>query len=329
MKKSIVFVSIFLVLALGIVPLFANGQGETSSSLVDKYPSRPVKIICPMSAGGDTDLNSRLLAKYLSKELDESFVVSNITGGGGAIGIEELKNSANDGYTLMVAHAWLHTNEAFGNLSYGYQAFEPISRFGIGTGECITVRSDFPANNIQELVKYTQDNPDKVSFGISTGATSHFVGVKFNMEGAKFKLVAAGNSADRVIELKAGRLDVISAAYPNISDYIELGDFKVLANCTTERNPTFPEIPTITEQGYNISWDPYYTVYAPKGTDPAIIAKIEAAILNFVNNNQEYAADLEKIFQKPYVLNTQDTLKGLAVERASYMEMSSELKASF
>jgi tripartite-type tricarboxylate transporter receptor subunit TctC len=309
-------------------PLFANGQSEAGLVATD-YPNRSVRIICPVSAGGDTDLNTRLIAKYLSDELDESFVVQNIVGGGGTLGFEECKNSKNDGYTFMVAHSFLHTNEAFGNSPYGYEAFTPVIRFGQGAGESIIVNSELPVNSIPELVEYTKTHPDTVRFGYNSGACSHYAGVKFNMLGAKFKLVASGNSSERVIELKAKRLDVVLAAYSLVKDYCEMGDFKVLATCTSERNPIFAELPTVLEQGYDISYDSFYTIYAPKGTSPEVVKIIADGVMNIVNNNTDYAADILKLYQKPHCLTTEDTVDALAKELAPYMAIKDELRASY
>ena len=294
------------------------------------WPKKSIEIIVSMSAGGDTDFNARCLAKYLTEELGQSVVVTNITGGGGSIGTEELINSAADGYRMYVAHAPLHTAQAFGVTDYGWDDMDPISIFGRGTGEFLTVPADFPADDVQGMIEVCKANPGKYKFGYNPGATSHYMAVALQLAGADFNMVSTGSAADRVVGLKGGHLDIILAAMPNIADYITTGEFKVLGNAASERHPNFPDIPTVKEQGVDASFDTLYCLYTVKGVDPKIIAKVDKAIDKIVNTNTAYQEEIKTAYsQVPYYENTEKTREIEAAQQENYMKIKDELRASF
>lgn len=314
-------------------PAETSGAAPASSGQAEEdidWPKKSIEIIVSMSAGGDTDFNARCLAKYLTGELGQSVVVTNITGGGGSIGTEELINSPADGYRMYVAHAPLHTAQAFGVTDYGWDDMDPISIFGRGTGEFVTVAADFPADDIPGLIQVTKENPGKYKFGYNPGATSHYMAVALQMAGADFNMVSTGSAADRVVGLKGGHLDIILAAMPNIADYITTGEFKVLTNAASERHPNFPDIPTVKEQGVDASFDTLYCLYTVKGVDPKIIAKVDKAIDKIVNTNAAYQEEIQTAYsQVPYYQNTEETRATEAQQQENYMKIKDELRASF
>ncbi|MDR1827129.1 MAG: tripartite tricarboxylate transporter substrate binding protein [Methylobacteriaceae bacterium] len=294
------------------------------------YPTKSIELICSMSAGGDSDFNAREIAKYLTQELGQSVVVTNITGGGSAVATDEFIHSPNDGYRLYMNHSSLHSATAFGISEYAWYDMEPIDIFGRGTGEVIVVASDFPATDVKGLIEEAKKNPGKYRFGYNAGATSHYLAVSLANEGAVFNNVSTGSAADRVVGLKGGHLDVIVAGIPNIIDYVKTGEFKILGNCASMRSPFYPDISTLIEQGYNISFDPTYVLYAVKGTDPAIIAKLDAAVKKIVSENKEYAAEIEKAFQQsPYYEDTAKTKETLKVQLDKFMAVKDQLRAGF
>ena len=304
-------------------------EGEEVQQSEDiKWPTQPIEIVVPYSAGGDTDFNARALAKYLTEEIDESVVVVNISGGGGTIGMDEVINANPDGYRLVVNHCAMHMAEAFGVSNYGWDAFEPIATYGQGTGELLVVRSDFPADTVSELIEETKRNPGKYKFGVNPGATSHYAAAKLTFEGADMNIVASGSASERVVALKGNHLDIIVAAMPVIKDYVTTGEFKVIAAFTSERYPTYDSIPTMKEQGYDISFDHFYTLYAPKGTDPRIIEKLEKAIEKVVTTNEVYADDIRKAYnQVPFFMGKEETVKFLTEQQESYMKDSEMLRS--
>jgi tripartite-type tricarboxylate transporter receptor subunit TctC len=308
----------------------STNQGDKSEQQEIDWPKKAIEIVVPASAGGDTDFNARTIAKYLTEELGQPVVCVNITGGGGSVATDEFKNSKPDGYRFLIMHSPMHTNEAFGVTDYGYDAFDPVCVVGMGGGEFVAVRSDFPANDMQGLIEETKKNPGKYKYAASIGATSHYMAVKLKLMGADLTVVPTGSAADRVVGLKGGHVDIINVAMPTIQDYVATGEFKVLAICSSERNPSYPEIPTCIEQGVNAAFDPTYTMYAVKGTDPAIIKKMSEAVANIVNNNKSYAEEIMTAYkQQPYYLDTAKTLVLLAEQRERFMSIADELRKGF
>jgi len=315
--------------AMTAVAFFSLGLIGTAVAET-KYPTKSIELICSFSPGGDSDFNARTLAKYISKELGQSVIVTNITGAGSSVATDEFIHSDNDGYRLYMNHCPMHTATAFGISEFAWYDMEPINIFGRGTGEVITVLKDFPANNIQELIELTQKEPSKYKFAYNVGGTSHYLAVKFANLGAKFNNVTTGSAADRVVGLKGGHLDVIVAGIPNVYDYVKTGEFKVIANCASIRSKAYPDIPTMMELGYDISFDPTYTLFALKGTDPKIIAKINVAVKKVVLENKDYAAEIFKAFaQFPYYEDTAQAKVTLKKQLDAYMNVKDELRAGF
>ncbi|MDR1536321.1 MAG: tripartite tricarboxylate transporter substrate binding protein [Planctomycetota bacterium] len=315
-------IAMFFVSALLLAA--AASAGETA------WPVKAVEIIVPFSAGGDTDINGRLLAKYLPKELGQSVVVTNIAGGGSSVGMDEVHNSNPDGYRFLANHAPIHTTKAFGISEYGYEGFDPVCVFGLGTGEVLVVRADFPANNVKELIALSKKNPGQYKFGYNTGATTHYAAVRLKLAGADLNYVTSGSSSERTVGLKGGHLDVILNAIPTVKDFVEIGEFKILANTATKRYPTYPEIPICLEEGVDVAYDISYTLFAVKGTDPAIISKLSEAVRKIILENPAYAVEIKQAYnQQPYYLNTADTNALLARQQAEYMAVSEELQQGF
>ena len=220
------------------------------------WPTKSINMIVPMGAGGDTDFNARTYAKYLEDVLGETVVVTNITGNGGALGSEEVKNASPDGYTCLFYHTCLNINQATGIADYGSEAFETVAVVGKSSGEAVVVRADAPYDTMEELIAYSQANPQTVKIAANTGATSHWASVVLNVEeDAQLNIVNASSSAERVANLLGGQLDVIINPIGTVQDYVTSGDFKYLAVTTSERLDYLPDVPTCLEQGVNLSYD--------------------------------------------------------------------------
>ena len=327
MKNRVFF--LFAVFFLITIVFGACSKKSEAAGKLD-WPKKSIQLVCGMSAGGDSDFNARTLAKYLKDEIGVVVVVTNITGAGGSITTDDVVNSPNDGYKFYMNHVPLHTAKAFGITEKGWPDLDPVCAFGQGTGEFVTVRSDFPANDVQGMIEETKKNPGKYRFGVNPGATSNYMAVVFEKAGAKFNLVSSGSASDRVVALKGNHLDIILAGMPNIADYIKTGEFKVLGNCASERHPTLAEYPTVKEQGVNGEFDPVYVLYAVKGTDPRIIEKMSKACENIVTKNKEYEDQIRNAYsQVPLYKDTKDTIEFLKNQEKIYMDISDELKASY
>ena len=278
------------------------------------WPTKSINMIVPMGAGGDTDFNARTYAKYLEDVLGETVVVTNITGNGGALGSEEVKNASPDGYTCLFYHTCLNINQA-------------TAVVGKSSGEAVVVRADAPYDTMEELIAYSQANPQTVKIAANTGATSHWASVVLNVEeDAQLNIVNASSSAERVANLLGGQLDVIINPIGTVQDYVTSGDFKYLAVTTSERLDYLPDVPTCLEQGVNLSYDLMYYVMFPKGTDPAICQKFAQAFKE-ISEMPEYAEEIKTAYnQTPYFLDTEESIAYIQEENEKMMAYADYFK---
>lgn len=295
-----------------------------------KWPTKPISLVVPWSAGGDTDFFTRTLSKHLSKELGQTVNVVNVAGGGGSVASNKVKDSKPDGYTFLCFDVALALNHSAGITNFGYEAFAPVCMDAKNSGEYIVVRKDFPANTVPELIKYTQEHPDTVKFAANTGATSYYVAAKLQELGAKFNIVNGGSSSVRLTSLIGKHIDVSTHAIGVISQYLPgsgNGELKILGCMATSRSEKFKDIPLVKEQGLDLAYDMTYNILAPKGTDPKIIEKMSKACAKVINENPEYAKEIYKVYgAKPFYEDTQKTIATLKAEDDLYMKYTDVFK---
>lgn len=314
-------------LATATVMLFSAAPAMAD----DAYPSKTITMICTHGAGGDTDYNARLISRLLEKELGVSVVVSNVTGANGSIALTQYKDAKPDGYTLIATNTVsLASNEASGLSDFGYDAFEPVAIYGKQCGENIIVQGNSPYKDLNDLIDATKKNPETIKLGVAMGGSSYIAALVMMLDKeAQFAMVDAGGDASgRMTSLLGGHIDATIAPYTLAKEYIEAGKVRSLATLMSEKLPATPDIPTAKELGLeNLTIDTMYGIFAPKGTDPAIVEKINAAVLKIANENQEYKDTIMNFnYQEPYALNVQDTIARLKQQREHFMSFSKYLQ---
>lgn len=303
-----------------------GGTSAAGTSSTD-WPKRTVNMICCFSAGGDTDYNSREIAKYLGQKLGQSVVVTNVTGSGGTIAATQVKNSKADGYTCLVDHAAMNVAQASGLASFGYEAFDPACIFGMGEGEAIVVRADSPWKSVKDMIADSQKNPNKYKTIVSAGATTAWVQTGMQMAGGKLTVVSGGNASDRLPQLLGGHIDYAVISVSMLKDYLKTNKLKMLAVNTPERCKDYPDVPTLKESGVDVSYNNDYTIFFPKGTDKAIIDKMNASVKDIVLNNKEYQTAIKTTYgQDPAFKDQSETLQYYKDELARLMKISDKLQ---
>lgn len=302
-------------------------SGSNDAAAATTWPEKAVNIIVPYAAGGDTDFNARTMAKYLSDALGVSVVVSNVTGSGGSIASNQVKDSANDGYTILCNHSSLSMNAASGIIDWDYTDLQMGCIFAKGQPETVIVRKDAPWNTIQELIDDSVAKPGTISMAASTGATTQWAAIALNNAGAQLNIVDAGGAADRIPALLGGHVDVITNNLATVRDYLDSGEFKALATCSHERSDAYPDVPTLEECGIECAYDMCYTFYFPGGTDLAIAQKLADTVKDIVDNNTNYAADIMDAYQQtPRCWSLTDSEDYYANELSMLMEISDVLR---
>lgn len=250
------------------------------------YPSRPIRIIVPLAAGGVTDVFARVTARQLEKELGGTVIVENRPGGDGVIGSSYVAQAKPDGYTLLLAIPALAIDPALGR-KLPYEALRDFELIGlIGRSPNYLVASaKLPVNDIKGLVELVQKNPGKYNYGHpGVGTTAHLSFEVFKLE-AKLDVNAIPykGSAPMIVELASGQVAMTSMAAVLTMSESRAGRVKVLATTALQRTSEFPDVPTMAEAGYPAAMvTPWFGIVGPAGMPKDVSAKLSAALARSV-----------------------------------------------
>jgi tripartite-type tricarboxylate transporter receptor subunit TctC len=271
------------VMMIGRIALFGSaarvamallGAGLMASAHAQSYPTRPVRWVVPYTAGGATDVLSRLICQRLSERLGQPFVVENKPGAGSNIGTQAVINSPPDGYTLLLTSTANAINASFDpSLPYDFaKGIMPVA--GVARIPLVlVVNNDLPVHNVAEFIAYAKANPGKMSIASSgVGTSLHLSGELFKaMAGVQFTHVPYRGSAPGLTDVMSGQ---IQGMFDNVTSSFELvrtGKLRALGVTTKERSETMPEVPPIgdTVPGYETS--SFYGVGVPRDTPTEIV----------------------------------------------------------
>lgn len=259
----------------------AAGIAFAGHAQAQPYPSRPITVIVPASAGGPTDTIARVIVERMGTALGGNVVVENVGGASGTIGTARVVRAPPDGYTLSVG-GWNHfvvNAGIYPNLSYDFiKDFEPISQLSSGP-QILMTKNSVPANNLQELVAWLKKQPSVTMATGGVGAPGHISGISLqNRIGVNFQFVPYRGTAPGLQDVMAGHVDTIFEQTMTALSQIKGGMVKAYAVTTNRRLPQLPDVPTVDEAGlpgfYASVWQ---GMWAPKGTPKEIIAKLNAA----------------------------------------------------
>lgn len=264
--------------------LFALGLLACTLCMAQSYPSKPIRIIVPLAAGGTGDTMGRLLGEELGKILSGSVVVENRPGSGGVIGTEAVARSAPDGYTLLVTSPSHVLNTALrpGKLSYDpLKDFVAIAQIA-DTYQVLLANSSVPANSMKELVALAKAKPGTLTYGSAgNGSATHLNGELLkSLAGIDIVHVPYKGSTQARTDLLSGQVNLaIDGLLPTLP-YVKAGKLKALALTNGKRSAVAPDIPTMAEAGVSgYRSDTWYALLAPAGTPDAIVAKLHAAAI--------------------------------------------------
>jgi len=263
------------------------------------YPSKPVKIIVPFTAGSATDIIARVMADYLGKSMGQPFVVENKPGAGGIVGTEQAKIAPPDGYTLVAAGSGpFGINPGV----YSKLPYDPVKDFElIGnvvlTPQALVVGAQTPYRNVKEFVAAAKAKPGEVAYAsLGNGSTSHLTMEAFqSAAGIKLNHIPFKGSSDAQTQIIGGSVPVMSDTVPGVLAQVKAGKLRAIGVAIPKRSPYLPDVPTIAEQGYpafeSVGW---IGLAAP--------AKTPAPILDRLN------AEIRKMLQDPAVKERLDQL---------------------
>jgi tripartite-type tricarboxylate transporter receptor subunit TctC len=252
------------------------------AAAADDFPQRPVTLVVPWPAGGNTDAVSRALAQQLGNQLGKAVVVENRAGANGQIGAAAVARSAPDGYTLLVASAETHSiTSAAKRMPYDPQKdFQAIGSFAINPF-MVVARATLPVRDIKSLVAYAQANPGKLNYGSwGAGSTGQIAMEMFKLQaGISMVHVPFNGTAPAETALLGGQIDLLVMPVGRAVAVNPTGKIAVLGAMTSARTPLMPEVATLREVGYDklvaANW---FGIVAPAKTPESVVAKLSSAL---------------------------------------------------
>jgi tripartite-type tricarboxylate transporter receptor subunit TctC len=247
------------------------------------WPSKPITIIVPFAAGGPTDLMARIVGERMARELGQQFIIDNTTGAAGTIAVGKAVRAAPDGYTISIGHVGTHVANGtiYRNLNYNLLTdLLPIAR--LPQNPMLVVTSEqIPVKDLKGLVEYLKVNGEKVPGGTAgMGSGSHLGALAFfAATGVNYQLVPYRGTGPAMQDLIANQIQVMVDQSSNSLPQVRAGKVKAYAVTAKARSPAAPEIPTAAEAGYPMEVSIWHGLWAPKGTPPEIIAKLNAAAI--------------------------------------------------
>jgi len=260
----------------------------TAGALAQAFPSKPIRIVVPFSAGGPSDLTMRSMAPRMTELLGQSIVVDNRAGATGIIGAEMVAKSPPDGYTLLMATASVVAINmvTYSKLPYDtLRDFQPLTPV-MTTTTILVVHPSMPAKNLKELVALAKARPGQISMGSAgNGGTLHLALEMLTKQAAvNMTHVPYKGAAPAVVDVIAGQLSGMFVDLPVVSPYIKAGRARALAVASPKRSVYFPEVPTTKEAGYpNVELQNYYALLLPAKTPREIVGKLHDAVVKTVN----------------------------------------------
>jgi len=266
-----------------VAAAFVVGSAFAATAVVAQdYPTQPITIIVPFSAGGPTDTVTRLVAQAMSDDLGQQIVVQNVGGAGGTLGAGQAAAANPDGYTLLLHHIGMSTAPAlYANLPY-----DPLTDFapiGLVTEVPMTIvaRRDFEPETLEDLLAYIRENGENITYAnAGIGAASQLCGLLLmDALGTQMTEVPYQGTGPAMTDLLGGQIDMMCDQTTNTTSQIQAGEIKAYAVTTPERIDVLPDVPTAAEGGLeDFELAIWHGLYAPAGTDPAIIERLTQSL---------------------------------------------------
>jgi len=268
-------------LRLALVLVLGSSYGATTAIAAD-YPTRPIKWVVAYPPGGTTDVLARLMAGYLSEKLGQQVIVENKPGGGNNIGTEAVINSAPDGYTMLLVNPANGINTTlYPKLNFNFvKDIAPVAGI-VRTPNVMAITTvNFPVNSVAEFIAYCKANPAKINMASSGSGTSvHLSGELFkSMTGCNMVHVPYKGAGPALTDLIAGQVQVIFDNLPSSAPHIKGGRLKAIGMTSVQREPSMPEVPSISETVVGYEATAWFGIGMPKGSPAEAINRINAEV---------------------------------------------------
>lgn len=273
----------------GLVASFALASALTLPAAAQStYPTQPITIVVPFSAGGPTDTVTRLIAQSMSSDLGQQVLVQNVGGAGGTLGAGQVAKAKPDGYTLLLHHIGMSTAPTL----YRNLGFDPVKDFapvGLVTSVPMTIvaRKDFEPADMAALVAHLKEKGTDVTYAnAGIGSASHLCGMLLQETlGVQMVTVPYQGAAPAMTDIVGGQVDLICDQTTNTTNQIKAGEVKAYAVTSPERLASLPDLPTTKEAGLEkLDIGVWHGIYGPAGMDPAIVARLQESLKKALTN---------------------------------------------
>ena len=310
-------------IAVALASLAASFFGASAQT----YPDRTIKVVVPYPAGGPTDTIARAVTQSIAAALGQSVVIENQAGAGGRIALKQVANAAPDGYTLLMGGT---NNNAITPAVYKDLDFDAVKDFAPVASVAIdllgvVVHPSVPVKTLAELAAYAKANPGKLTSGGGVGIAPHFLLEFIRIKsGANIVFVPYKGAAPALTDAIAGPIQLHSTAKSVLLPQVQSGKLRALAVEGAKRWPELPDVPTLTEAGFD-GFPPavWYGFLAPAKTPAAVIAKLNAAINQQVKTPEVQAA-FAKLGIETRSLTPQEFGEVLVKERELWAELAKQ-----
>jgi tripartite-type tricarboxylate transporter receptor subunit TctC len=261
-----------LLLAVGLLPAAHAAQK-------DDYPSRPVRMIVPFAPGGASDTVARIIQPAMAELLKQQVVVDNRGGAAGNIGVEVAVRASPDGYNFLLGNVGTMAINPVYYVKFQYRPLKdliPVTQI-VDVPGCVVVNPAVPAKNVKELVAHLKANPGKLNYGApAPSSANNLETIMFlNATGTKAEQIAyKGGAGPAMIGLLGNEVQMMFVTFSSAVNFAKQGKIKMLGVVSAERNPAYPEIPTMREQGLNMVVGSWQGVFVPTGTPKPVVDKL-------------------------------------------------------
>jgi tripartite-type tricarboxylate transporter receptor subunit TctC len=287
--------------ALLLAPIcvaLAAGMADAQS-----YPDRPIKLIMPYAPGGIIDFAGRKVAQYLSQALGQPVVAENHPGAGGMLGTGLVAHGTPDGYTIVIMDPAIVINPSL-QPSVPYDLFKQLTTVSIVTSspEVLVVAPQLPIKNVADLIAYAKANPGKLNYGSAgVGTTPHLAAALFQQRTGVDTVHVPYRGIGQIFpDLISNKIQFAFSSIAGALPFTQDNRVRAIATTGLKRVAVYPDLPTVDEAGVKgFSVDLWLGVFAPAGTPPAVLAKLNSAINDNVLKNPEFKAAVAKFGIEP------------------------------
>jgi tripartite-type tricarboxylate transporter receptor subunit TctC len=287
-----------------------------------KYPARPIHLVVGFAAGGGNDIIARVFGQKLSENLGQPVIVENRPGAGAIVAMEHVARSAPDGYTLLVSASGMAINSAvYAKLPYDatrdFVAISELAAFPL----ILVVNASSPIKSVAELVAYAKANPDKTNYA-SSSASFQLVTELFKQKtGAPMQVIPYKSATESVTAVIAGQVTATIADAGPVLSQVQGGHLRALAIASPRRMPELPGVPTLKEEGADVDGDLWTGVFAPSGTPPAIVKRLEGEFIR-IAKLPEIVARLKPLGVETVGNSTEEFTRILAADILRWSEVA-------